>query len=213
MSEFIAGEFIQSAFNETMLFVISSRDDSRFVEAVDETGAQQLVDTSLYRRALPGSIYLAIDNSGCQGFFTEKKMFELHDPEKKDPNKMMYVHVNGSENDRYPHFHVYTKFPKTNNERLRTGACISLIENAYFNHGKHQETLTRDQFNALVAVMTYKGAQSPDVKKNGKYRSITWWKYMMMTWNTENPNYEPYDTSDKNMPEYDYDTLTRRKER
>ena len=97
------------------------------------------------------------------------------------------------------HFHVFR-----NNEDLqkwRNGACLYFTKNKYYDHSNNTETLTRDELKELVQIL----------KSPHKDLEVTNWKYLVALWNDNNDRYEVPD--DTPMPNYDYKTIIRYKEK
>ena len=97
------------------------------------------------------------------------------------------------------HFHVFRS-----DKDLRSwnnGSCIMFTENRYFDHGKrNKEILTRHELNALKMKL----------KSTYEEFNMTFWKWIIILWNNNNPNYSI--NTDLKMPEYDYDTIKNYKE-
>lgn len=82
------------------------------------------------------------------------------------------IHIYGKEG-HIPHFHFYDK--KTN----RMG-CIRLDKPEYFSHGKrYTDKLTSKEIKNLIDFLNEEHKALP----------ITNWKYLVVLWNDNNPNY------------------------
>lgn len=211
---FNPGDFVRHKFSGKIGIVTTSSDYRPSISVLFEgtdASSEGFGLEDLYEPYTPEEFALVIDN-GHVGFFLEKNLLDIQDPESKDPSNRLYVYVYGDECDRHPHIHIYDYKPKGNRDK-RKGACLSLILNSWFDHSGHVEKLTKDQFNALVKVLHMKDATAPTPKKNNKFRKITWWKFLLRKWNEYNPNLKPFDPKETPMPDYDYKTLTVWKER
>jgi len=143
---------------------------------------------------LPDGRYVKTDE-------TREAFFEMAGriPEEvKIPNKPkkpgLIIAVGQDERD-IAHFHVF----KTKNDWKNwvNGACLFYDKNAYFDHGRHKETLDRDELNAVVHSLNSQFDGLP----------ITNWQHIVALWNSNNYNHK-IDPNTK-MPEYDYDTIKR----
>lgn len=96
------------------------------------------------------------------------------------------------------HFHVFRS--EEDLREWKNGACLCFTGNRYYDHQDNAETLTKDELNILISLL----------KKPYKwYQNITNWQHLVHLWNDNNDRYEiPNDTE---MPEYDYETITRYK--
>lgn len=101
-----------------------------------------------------------------------------------------------------PHLNIFrTHLDSINYEN---GICLSLIANEYLPHHKMQSELTKDEFNLIVERLnsSYHRFYPMDGRKV--------WDWVIEQWNAGdifNPNPDPYYGP---MPEYNYETITRR---
>lgn len=129
------------------------------------------------------------------------------DQRKKD---WLYVYVFGSEGP-YPHFHVYDKDTKGYKDLEHSGACISLIDNRYFNHADHDEELSEDEFDALADYIMNERVPALHPKKNGIHRQIPAWRFLVSAWNELNPLYQIKPGT--KCPDYSFEDLKEWKEK
>lgn len=85
-----------------------------------------------------------------------------------------------------PHFHV---FNNPNPKKSTFDACLKLETPEYFAHGGHTDILNKKQVKHIVELL-----------KSEKRPGLTWWEYLIDTWNSNNSQAEiPYDME---MPDY-----------
>ena len=158
---FNPGDFVRHKFSNKIGIVTMSTDDSPSISILFEgtdSSSEGFGSEELYEPYIPEEFTLVIDN-GQVGFFLEKDLLEIQDPESKDPSNRLYVHVYGKECDRHPHIHIYDYRPKPGDSNK--GACLSLIYNSWFDHGNHVETLTKRSIQCISESTSYKGCYQP----------------------------------------------------
>ena len=121
----------------------------------------------------------------------------------------LYVYVFGDEGP-YPHFHVYNKDTKGYKDLTHSGACISLIENKYFNHADHDEELTEEEFNVLADYIMNEKVPALHPKKDGTRRKIPAWRFLISAWNELNQRYQIKPGT--KCPEYSFEDVGQWKE-
>ena len=75
--------------------------------------------------------------------------------------------------------------------------------NKYFDHKDNAETLTKDELAAMIECLKSK----PEEGLSGN----TYWQYLIYLWNGNNWNWKI--DIDTPMPDYNYKTITRYKEK
>lgn len=105
----------------------------------------------------------------------------------------------GADERNIAHFHVFRS--EEDLRAWRHGACLYFKENKYYDHSNNTETLTKDELNDVVRIL----------KSKLKDLDITNWKYLVSLWNYNNDRYSIDD--DTPMPDYNYRTITRYKEK
>ena len=115
------------------------------------------------------------------------------------PKKHGLIIAVGADEQTHPHFHVFKN--ENDKKKWEDGACLFFTGNKYYDHGKNRETLDKDELNAVI-----KNLRS--MHKNGK---LTNWEYLVSLWNDNNYRYE-IDYNIK-MPEYNYNTIKRYKDK
>ncbi|MDE7354444.1 MAG: hypothetical protein K2O06_15540 [Acetatifactor sp.] len=132
--------------------------------------------------------------------YNDEPFFEMAGRLPKDKSGVcsLVVAVGGNERN-IAHFHVFRS--EEDLRAWRNGACLYFTENKYYDHSNNAETLTRDELKELVRIL----------KSKLKDLNTTSWKYLVSLWNYNNDRYPiSYDTP---MPDYDYKTITRYKEK
>jgi hypothetical protein len=118
-----------------------------------------------------------------------------------DPKAPGLIIAMGDDERDIHHFHV---FRNENDKKIwSNGACLFLDDNAYYDHGRNKETLTEDELKAVI----YRLEEPSSVPK---FQGSNW-EYLVSLWNANNPRY-PVDP-DLKMPDYDYKTIRRYKNR
>lgn len=88
-----------------------------------------------------------------------------------------------------PHFHI---FNNSNPKKTTFDACLKIETPEYFKHGQHTDILNSKQVKQIMKLL-----------KSEKEPGLTWWKYLISTWNANNSKAEiPTD-----LPMPDYTTL------
>lgn len=88
-----------------------------------------------------------------------------------------------------PHFHV---FNNPNPKKTTFDACLKIETPEYFKHGPHTDILNSKQVKQIISLL-----------QSEKEPGLTWWKYLISTWNANNSKAEiPTD-----LPMPDYTTL------
>lgn len=106
----------------------------------------------------------------------------------------------GARERNIAHFHVFRN--EKDYESWKNGACLFLQKNKYYDHSNNTETLTKKELEEVIKILK---------KKYKRNQNITNWEYVVQSWNDYNELYSiPEDTP---MPEYDYNTITRYKEK
>jgi len=105
----------------------------------------------------------------------------------------------GDQERSLQHFHVFRN--DLDKQNWRNGACLLFKENRYYDHGRNTATLDEDE---LISVVNKLKDQHPSLK-------ISNWKYLAILWNDNNHGF-PLDPN-LPMPDYDYATIKRYKEK
>lgn len=119
-------------------------------------------------------------------------------PRDKTGRCKLVIVVGGNERN-IAHFHVFRS--EEDLRAWRNGACLYFEENKYYDHSNNTETLTRDELKDLIRILKSKLTDL----------NITSWKYLVSLWNYNNDRYPISD--DTPMPDYDFKTITRYKEK
>lgn len=119
----------------------------------------------------------------------------------KKGKEILIVAVGADESRGEAHFHIF----KSNNDfkAWKNGACLLFKDNRYFDHDTHIDTLSKDEMNALVACLKSKPAEG--------LIGNSYWQYLINLWNSN--NFEFRIDLNTPMPNYDYKTITRYKEK
>lgn len=118
-----------------------------------------------------------------------------------DPSGKCNLIVAVGANERnIAHFHVFRK--EEDKKSWKNGACLYYTENKYYDHKDNDKTLTKDELKELIDLL------KKPYKRN---KSITNWQQLVYYWNDNNELYEIPDNTP--IPDYNYDTITRYKEK
>ena len=120
----------------------------------------------------------------------------------KKGKKILIIAIGARENRGEAHFHVYRS--ETDLEQWKNGACLLFKDNKYFDHADNSEALTRDELFAIVECLKSKPSKN-------KYPGDTNWEVILGLWNMNNPDWEI--DIDTPIPDYDYKTITRYREK
>jgi hypothetical protein len=80
----------------------------------------------------------------------------------------------------YPHFHFYKGVAPDDGipNGGEGGGCILIKKERYFIHGTHQDTMNRDEIEALIKFLN---STHPSL-------GVSIWRYIITLWNDNNPN-------------------------
>lgn len=154
----------------------------------------EAVESNMFEKVMFGN-YLDKDVNSDEAFM------EMAGRLPRDPsgNCNLVVAV-GDREKEIAHFHVFRS--EADKEIWKNGACLYFTENRYYDHSGNTETLTKDELQDLIDLL------KKPYKRN---KSITNWQQLVYLWNDNNDRYEiPDDTA---MPDYNYKTITRYKEK
>lgn len=119
----------------------------------------------------------------------------------KKGGDILIIAVGGRENRGESHFHVFRS--EKDFKAWKNGACLLFKENKYFDHKDNVETLSKDELATMIQCLKSKPAK--DLPGN------TYWQYLIYLWN--GGNYDWRIDINTPMPNYDYKTITRYKEK
>lgn len=119
----------------------------------------------------------------------------------KKGGDILIIAVGADETRGEAHFHVFRS--KKDLRAWKNGACLMFKENKYFDHGDNRETLTKDELNTMINCLNSKPAEG--------LPGETYWQYLIYLWNGN--NYDFSIGTNIPMPDYDYETITRYKEK
>lgn len=112
----------------------------------------------------------------------------------------LIVVVGQNESGNIPHFHIF--YNQRDREEWKRGACLMYEENKYFDHGKNDKTLKKDELDVLVEFLKEKYTGNDSVDRTN-------WEQIVIWWNDMNPLFPI--PNDIEMPEYNNGEILRYK--
>ncbi len=193
MKKFKIGDEVFSPTNRewgTILKNIPNNKCEYICEVVFTSGTTKIVQQSEVVHSLYDEKY---GESSVATFMSALRIGDMIG-DKNEP--LGVIAVGSDEGLNIPHFHVFNS--RADMKNWRDGACIMIKENRYFDHGKHNGTLTKAQISGMVKCLNKVGNSG-----------LTNWQTLIDAWNRENDDDIPINLP---MPDYNYKTIKSYKE-